>query len=129
MANLSFSNIKFHRTVKKFRAVMPAMAVSLLAVVYLIAAIAEGLFLGELLEQTPFGIYLAFGISIAIQATRGLLVFFPQLNPNRPSFGNQGEIIAVVMGLIAIGSVWGVVGAIGLHMPWAFRSPSSCWPA
>lgn len=115
MANLSFSNVKFHRTVKRFREVMPAMAVILLALVYLIAAVAEGLFLGELLKETPIGIYLAFGISIAIQATRGLLVFFPQLNPNRPAFGNQGEIIAVVMGLIAIGSVWGVVGAIGLH--------------
>lgn len=115
MANLSFSNVKFHRTVKRFREVMPAMAVILLALVYLIAAVAEGLFLGELLKETPVGIYLAFGISIAIQATRGLLVFFPQLNPNRPAFGNQGEIIAVVMGLIAIGSVWGVVGAIGLH--------------
>jgi len=91
------------------------MAVILLALVYLIAAVAEGLFLGELLKETPVGIYLAFGISIAIQATRGLLVFFPQLNPNRPAFGNQGEIIAVVMGLIAIGSVWGVVGAVGLH--------------
>lgn len=115
MANVSFSNVKFHRTVKRFRAVMPAMAVILLAVVYLIAAIAEGLFLGELLEKTSFGVYLAFGISIAIQATRGLLVFFPQLNPNRPSFGNQGEAIAAVMGLIAIGSIWGVVNAIGLH--------------
>lgn len=96
---------------------MPILAVILLVAVYLISAISEGIFLNKLMEGFIGAAWLAYGISGAIQATRALLVFFPQLNPNRPTFGYQGEAIAVVMGLVAIGSVWGVVTAVGLPHP------------
>ena len=93
---------------------MPVLAVFLLIAVYVISAIAEGIFLASLMVGFTGGAWLAYGISGAIQATRGLLVFFPQLNPNRPTFGFQGEAIAVLMGLISIASIWGVVSAVGL---------------
>lgn len=110
------SNQNFIRTVKQIRKIMPALAVILLITVYAVSAIAEGYFLSSLMAQAA-GAWLAFAISVAIQATRALLVFFPQLNPNRPIFGYQGEVIAVVMGAIAIGSILGLVQAIGLAVP------------
>jgi len=90
------------------------MAISLLVLVYIVAAIAEGRFLAYLAVDFAMGAWLWYAISGVIQATRALLVYFPMLNPSRPSFGYQGEAIAVIMGLIAIGSVWGSVSAIGL---------------
>lgn len=117
MANLSFSNKSFQRAIKSIRNVMPILAISLLALVYIVAAIAEGRFLAHLAVDFAMGAWLWYAISAVIQATRALLVYFPMLNPSRPSFGYQGETIAVIMGLIAIGSVWGSVDAIGLPQP------------
>lgn len=117
MTNVTFSNKSFQRTVKSIRRVMPILAVTLLILVYVVAAIAEGMFLSHLAGQFAIGAWLWYSISAVIQATRALLVYFPMLNPNRPTFGYQGETIAVVMGLIAIGSIWGAVDAIGLPHP------------
>lgn len=117
MTNLSYSNRSFQRTVKQVRKIMPVLAVILLVGVYLISAITEGVFLSTLMSNVVGGAWLSFAIAGAIQATRALLVFFPQLNPNRPTFGYQGETIAIVMGLIAIGSILGLVNAVGLPTP------------
>lgn len=118
MTNLqNFNNKSFQRTVKRVRQVMPYLAVSLLFVVYAVSAITEGVFLSALMENVKAGAWLSYSIAVAIQATRALLVFFPQLNPNRPTFGYQGEAIAIVMGLLAIGSILGLVNAMGLQTP------------
>lgn len=118
MTNLqNFNNKSFQRTVKRVRQVMPYLAVSLLFVVYAVSAITEGVFLSALMENVKAGAWLSYSIAVAIQATRALLVFFPQLNPNRPTFGYQGETIAIIMGLIAIGSILGLVNAMGLQTP------------
>lgn len=115
--NVSFSNKSFQRTVKSIRKVMPILAITLLILVYIVSAIAEGRFLSHLMADFAGGAWLAYSISSVIQATRALLVYFPMLNPNRPTFGYQGEAIACIMGLIAIGSIWGAVGAVGLPHP------------
>lgn len=96
---------------------MPALAISLLILVYVVAAIAEGKFLAHLAGNFAIGAWLWYSVSAVIQATRALLVYFPLLNPNRPTFGYQGEVIAIIMGLIAIGSIWGAVDAVGLPHP------------
>jgi len=113
----TYSNKSFQRTVKQVRRIMPYLAVILLITVYVVSAITEGYFLSSLMAGKVGGIWLCFAIAAAIQATRALLVFFPQLNPNRPTFGYQGEVIAVVMGLIAIGSILGLVNAVDLPSP------------
>lgn len=117
MANLSFSNRSFQRTVKRIRNIMPYLAVSLLILVYVVSAIAEGKFLAASMGTVAGGAWLAYLISLSTQATRALLVFFPQLNPNRPTFGYTGEVIAVIMGLIAIASIIGLVHHAGLSTP------------
>lgn len=117
MSNLSYSNRSFQRTVKQVRKIMPVLAVILLIGVYAVSAITEGVFLSSLMADVSGGAWLSFAIATAIQATRALLVFFPQLNPNRPTFGHSGEIIAIIMGLVAIGSILGLVDAMELPTP------------
>ena len=115
--NLSYSNRSFQRTVKQVRKIMPVLAVILLIGVYTVSAITEGVFLASLMADVSGGAWLAFAIATAIQATRALLVFFPQLNPNRPTFGHSGEIIAIIMGMVAIGSILGLVNEMQLPTP------------
>lgn len=110
MTNNNYQNKSFMRTVRGLRKIMPYLGVALLITVYVVSAIAEGSFLSKFMDRA----WLAFSIAAAIQATRALLVFFNQLNPNRPSFNYSGEAIAVIMGLISIGSIWGLVNAANL---------------
>lgn len=107
---MTFSNKSFARTVAMIRKAMPYLAITLLLIVYFVSAVAEGFFLAKFIEKP----WLAFAIAGSIQATRALLVFFTQLNPNRPNFSRTGEIIAVVMGLISIGSIIGLIIEAGL---------------
>lgn len=70
----------------------------MLVLVYVASAAAGGSFLAKLMQ----GSMLAYLISVAIQATRAVIVFFPQMNPMRPAFGITGEAAAVVFGLLSI---------------------------
>ncbi|MBK7477746.1 MAG: hypothetical protein IPI11_17720 [Haliscomenobacter sp.] len=96
---------------------MPGLAGVLLIAVYLVSAIAGGMFLSTLLATIKGGTALAFSIGAAIQFTRATLVFFPQLNPSRPVFGYTGEAIAVIMGVVSIGEILSLVDASGLPYP------------
>ena len=111
------SNANFLRMVQQLRRIMPALAGVLLIGVYAVSAIAGGMFLAHLMKDLAGGVWLAFAIGTAIQATRATLVFFPQLNPTRPIFGHTGEIIAVLMGLVSIAEILSLTKVSGMPYP------------
>lgn len=118
MPNLSFSNKSFERLIRSIRKVLPILATTLLIGVYAVSAISGGMFLSRLMSPLGAGgVVLAYAIGAAIQATRGTLVFFTQLNPTRPSFSLTGEIVAVAMGVISIAEILSLVSAAGLAQP------------
>lgn len=105
------------RMVLHLRRIMPALAGILLIAVYGVSALAGGMFLAHLMKAFAGGVWLAYAIGTAIQATRATLVFFPQLNPTRPIFGHTGEVIAVLMGLISIGEILSLTKVSGMPYP------------
>ena len=117
MTNLVNSNKSFYRMIRLIRKIMPTLSAILLISVYIVSAAAGGMFLAKLMADLPGGIILAYSIGAAIQATRATLVFFAQLNPNRPSFSNIGELVAIIMGLISIAEILSLVAGAGLSHP------------
>lgn len=118
MSKVSFSNKSFERLIRSIRKVLPILSTILLIAVYLVSAIASGMFLSRLMSSLGSGgVVLAYSIGAAIQATRGTLVFFTQLNPTRPSFSLAGEVVAVAMGVISIAEILSLVSAAGLAQP------------
>lgn len=113
MTNVQNFNKEFGRIVKSIRWFMPYLAIALLLAVYAVSAWAEGYMLSHLFDNAR----LAYCIGVVIQFTRGTLVFFPQLNPMRPVISLRGELIAIGMGLLAVGSIVGLVEAAGLAIP------------
>jgi hypothetical protein len=117
----SMNNKSFARMVTSIRKVLPQLAAALLATVYIVSAISTGQLLAKLIGNNMAGAFwVGLAIGFGIQMTRGLLVFFPQLNPNRPTFGYWGEAVAIIMGVISIGEVVSLVGATHLHPAVAF---------
>jgi hypothetical protein len=98
-------NRDFARLVKQLRRILPYLAIALLAIVYTVSGVSEGLFLSDLMKKIPLHLPLALAIGGSTQLTRMLLVFFPQLNPNKPVTGYTGEIVAILMGVISIVSI------------------------
>ena len=103
--------------IRVIRKVMPTLSAILLISVYIVSAAAGGMFLAKLMADLPGGVILAYSIGTAIQATRATLVFFAQLNPNRPSFSNVGELVAIIMGIISIAEILSLVAGAGLSHP------------
>lgn len=98
-------NRDFARLVKQLRRILPYLAIALLTIVYTVSGVSEGLFLSDLMKKIPLHLPLALAIGGSTQLTRMLLVFFPQLNPNKPVTGYTGEIVAILMGVISIVSI------------------------
>jgi membrane protein YdbS with pleckstrin-like domain len=99
--SLAYSNKSFERATKRLQKIMPLLAWIVLITVYVVSAITEGILLAHHLQPMA----LAIAIAGSIQLSRGTVVFFFQCNPNRIDFSRKGEIIAVAMGLISIGSI------------------------
>lgn len=91
-------NSNFLTTMRQLRRILPLLGWILLVIVYIVSGMTGGLFLAKLMGNA----LLAYCISLAIQATRCVIVFFPQMNPNRPSLGYAGEIAALFFGLLSI---------------------------
>ena len=119
MQNSKFTNVRFKQLVEAIRDVMPLLAVGLLIAVYGISGLAAGKFLGSpaLLGKMENGVVLAYCIGFAIQCTRGLLVFFRELNPVRPTFDYWGEAIAAGMGILSIYEIYHLSDAAGMGYP------------
>lgn len=91
-------NNQFLASIKSLRRTLPTLGWGMLALVYGVSAIAGGAFLANLMDNEA----LAYAIAIAIQATRAVIVFFPQMNPSRPTFGWGGEAAAIIFGGLSI---------------------------
>lgn len=96
-------NRDFERAVKALRRILPKLAFGLLIGTYLISALIMGLFHAQNAPNNSF-VVAAFAVPLAIQAGRGTLVFFFQLNPARIQSRFSMAIIAAtaLLGL----SVW-----------------------
>jgi hypothetical protein len=86
----SLVNRDFERVIKQMRRILPMLSFGLLIGTYLVSALIMGIFHAETAPNLGFKIA-AFLVPLAIQAGRGTLVFFFQLNPahlqSRFSFG------------------------------------------
>lgn len=99
----SLVNRGFERVIKQMRRVLPLLSFGLLIGTYIISALIMGIFHAESSSSLGFKIA-AFLVPLAIQAGRGTLVFFFQLNPahlqSRFSFGIIAAITLLVLSLI-----------------------------
>lgn len=108
MSNVTHSlvNRDFQRSVKTLRRILPKLAFSLLIGTYLISALMMGVFHAQNAPNLGFTIA-AFALPLAIQAGRGTLVFFFQLNPARIQSRYSMAIIAATL-LLGL-SIWEAV--------------------
>lgn len=96
-------NDDFGKSIKRLRSIIPVLSFSLLITTYLISAIIMGIFHAQNAPNWGFTTA-AFLVPLAIQAGRGTLVFFFQLNPahiqGRLSFGVIAATILLVLSLV-----------------------------
>lgn len=107
-------NQDFSNSVLTLRKILPKLSFGLLIATYAISAIIMGIFHAESANSIAFKIA-AFLVPFAIQAGRGALVFFFQLNPihlqHRLSFGT---IAATVLLLLSLWEAYAVMSAYDL---------------
>lgn len=96
-------NKDFQRAVKTLRKILPRLSFGLLIGTYLISALIMGLFHAQNADSKAIA-FAAFAVPLAIQAGRGTLVFFFQLNPARIQSRFSMAIIAATALLVL--SVW-----------------------
>ena len=96
-------NDDFGRSIKRLRSILPKLSFGLLISTYLISALIMGIFHAQNAPNIGFTIA-AFLVPLAIQAGRGALVFFFQLNPaniqGRFSFGIIAATALLVLSMI-----------------------------
>ncbi|NET35538.1 MAG: hypothetical protein F6K19_26525 [Cyanothece sp. SIO1E1] len=96
-------NDSFGKSIKRLRAILPTLSFSLLITTYIISAIIMGIFHTQNAPNWGFTVA-AYLVPLAIQAGRGTLVFFFQLNPThiqgRFSFGITAATVLLVLSLI-----------------------------
>jgi hypothetical protein len=98
----SLVNPDFERVIRQMRRVLPMLSFGLLIGTYLVSALIMGIFHAEIAPNLGFKIA-AFLVPLAIQAGRGTLVFFFQLNPahlqSRFSFGIIAATVLLLLSL------------------------------
>lgn len=96
-------NDDFGKSIKRLRSILPVLSFSLLIITYLISAVIMGIFHAQIAPNLGFTIA-AFLVPLAIQAGRGTLVFFFQLNPahiqGRLSFGIIAATVLLILSLV-----------------------------
>lgn len=107
-------NRDFERAVKQLRRILPRLSFGLLIGTYLISALIMGIFHAQNAPHIGFQIA-AFLVPLAIQAGRGTLVFFFQLNPARiQSRFSMGIIAATALLLLSLWEAYLVMYTYGL---------------
>lgn len=107
-------NKDFERAVKQLRRILPKLSFTLLIGTYLISALIMGLFHAQSAESPGFFVA-AFAVPMAIQAGRGTLVFFFQLNPARiQSRYGMGMVSATLLLFISLYEAYLVMEPYGL---------------
>ncbi|MEL6659156.1 MAG: hypothetical protein AAFN93_10005 [Bacteroidota bacterium] len=96
-------NNDFVNSIKALRAVLPKLSFGLLITTYVISALIMGIFHAQDAPTIGFTVA-AFLVPLAIQAGRGTLVFFFQLNPiriqQRFSFGIIAATVLLILSLV-----------------------------
>jgi hypothetical protein len=96
----SLVNRDFERLIRQMRRILPMLSFGLLIGTYLVSALIMGIFHAETAPNLGFKIA-AFLVPLAIQAGRGTLVFFFQLNPahlqSRFSFGILAATVLLIL--------------------------------
>lgn len=107
-------NRDFERAVKQLRRILPKLSFGLLIGTYLISALIMGIFHSQNAPNIGFEIA-AYLVPLAIQAGRGTLVFFFQLNPARiQSRFSMGIIAATALLFLSIWEAYLVLNPYGL---------------
>lgn len=107
-------NQDFERAVKHLRRILPKLSFGLLIATYLISALIMGIFHAQNTQSIGFKVA-AFLVPLAIQAGRGTLVFFFQLNPARiQSKYPMGIITATILLGLSLCEAWLVMFPFGL---------------
>lgn len=107
-------NRDFERAVKQLRRILPKLSFGLLIGTYLISALIMGIFHAEKATNIGFQVA-AFLVPLAIQAGRGTLVFFFQLNPARiQSRFSMGIMAATGLLLLSLWEAYLVMSPYGL---------------
>lgn len=95
----SLANAPFTQSIKTLRHTLPRLAFGLLIVTYIISAVIMGMFHAQEAKTTGFMIS-AFAVPFVIQAGRGTLVFFFQLNPMKVRMKQHFGVIAATLLLV-----------------------------
>lgn len=107
-------NDDFGKSIRRLRSILPKLSFGLLIATYLISAIIMGIFHAQNAPNIGF-IVAAFLVPLAIQAGRGTLVFFFQLNPahiqGKYSFG---IIAATALLILSLVEAWLVLLPFGI---------------
>lgn len=107
-------NRDFERAVKQLRRILPRLSFGLLISTYLISALIMGIFHAQNAPHLGFQVA-AFLVPLAIQAGRGTLVFFFQLNPARiQSRFSMGIIAATALLVLSLWEAYLVMYQYGL---------------
>lgn len=107
-------NRDFDRAVKQMRRILPRLSFSLLIGTYLISALIMGIFHSAHAPNIGFTVA-AFLVPLAIQAGRGTLVFFFQLNPARiQSRFSMGIVAATALLLLSLWEAYLVMIPYGM---------------
>lgn len=107
-------NEDFEKSIKKLRGILPVLSFTLLIITYIISAIIMGIFHAQKAESLGF-LIAAFLVPLAIQAGRGTLVFFFQLNPSHiQGQYSFGLIAATVLLLLSLVEAYLVMAPYGL---------------
>lgn len=107
-------NHDFERAIRRMRRILPALSFGLLIGTYIISALIMGIFHAENSPNLGFKVA-AFLVPLAIQAGRGTLVFFFQLNPARiQTKFSFGVIAATTLLLLSLGEAYFVMQPYGV---------------
>jgi len=98
-------NRNFRRILRMLRNFIPYGSVALLIAVYAVSSLLHGAFLSSFSSGVAYGTILAYSMGVVIQVSRGVIVFFGQSNPTYPDFGRTGEIVAIILAIVAIGEL------------------------
>lgn len=103
------SNESFKKKVSWVRRKMPFLSLFATLLSYSVAAIVTG-YLLDFKINNPL---ISYGIAVAAQVVRMVIVFFGQLNPKTPDFGYLREGIAAVFGAFTVYEIWGLGSLVG----------------
>jgi hypothetical protein len=107
-------NQDFARAISKMRRILPSLSFGLLIGTYLVSALIMGIFHAENAPNIGFKVA-AFLVPLAIQAGRGTLVFFFQLNPARiQTQFSFGVVAATTLLLLSLCEAFFVMWSYGI---------------